>query len=189
VHEPTLADLFGHYQLMKRDAVAEPDEDNDIPMLLYVGEGPLAENVPCEVLCIVVSGGRDDMCQCLAAVMAQHFIPHWAAICSDGFVAKHADVPPEYLRAGGLIEMAAGKLPGVRECLTITAADHDGHVYANSRTYWFDTDGDIWFDDDDGPGDKMSGPMIDVLTDVTSLWGKSKIEVLQTIMERGPFMN
>ena len=189
MHEPTLDDLFRHYILMKRDVVADPDEDNDIPMLLYAGERPLDEDVPSEVYCIVVTGDRLDLCNCLAALMARHFIPYWTAICMDGFVAKGDDVPDEYMHPGGLVDMAAAGLPGVRECLTITAADHDGHVYANSRTYWFDNDGDIWFDDDDGPGEKMSGPMIDVLVDVTSLWGKSKMEVLQVIMERGPFMN
>jgi hypothetical protein len=187
----TVLDLmFRQYVDTKRATVDDKDEDdNDIPMLLYVGDGPLDEGVEGNVFCIVVPGGREDVCHALAYTMAQHFIPYWAAICSDGYVAKDSDVPDEYKHAGGLVELAALDSDIIKECLTITAFDHAGDAYSTSRTYWYDDDGDIWFNDEDGPASESSGPLIDVLKDVTSLWGKTHIEILQTIASRGPFLN
>jgi hypothetical protein len=190
VNRELLDALFHHYVLMKRGAVDEEDVDNDVPMLLYVGDEPMeTESDAAQVLCIVVPGGRDDVCAALAHTMAQAFIPNWACILADGFVAKDLDVPDEYKHAGGLIELAALGDANIKECLTITAVDHAGDQYANARTYWYDSDGDIWFDDEDGPGEKSEGPMIDVLRDVTSLWGMTHVEILSEIMKRGPFLN
>jgi len=182
-----LDSIFEHYMLMKRDTVQHPEMDNDVPMLLYISDEPY--NTPdSTLLCVVIPGGRDDMVQALAAVMARAFIPYWAAIVSDGYVAKDGDVPDEFKVAGGLVLAFAAGVP-VKECLTLTACDHEGEQYALSRTYWYDDDGDVWFDDDEGPGTDSVGPMIDILKDITSLWGKTQAEVISVILDRTHDMN
>lgn len=180
--------LFEHYMLMKRENVREAIGDNrDIPMLLYVADQPY-EAREAQLLCVVVPGGRDDVVRALASVMARAFIPYWAAIASDGYVAKDSELPDEYMHPGGLEEAFKAGIP-VRECLTLTAADHEGNQYALSRSYWYDDDGDVWFNDDEGPGTDSSGPLIDALKDITALWGKSQAEVIAVILERTVDMN
>jgi hypothetical protein len=186
VNESLLHAIFDDFREVKRAHVRDHDpDDRDIPMMIFVGEHEDDE----EVLAIIVPGAREDACQALAAVMARAFIPYWAAICMDGYVAKDVDVPDEFRHPGGLVELAAIGSDNVRECLTITAADHTGTKYAISQTYWYDSDGDIWFEDDDAPGDEMSGPMLDVLLDITSLWGKTHTEIIEEIMKRSPDRN
>lgn len=186
MNESLLQAIFDDFREVKRSHIRDAAEDDrDIPMMIFLGEHDSDE----EVLAIIVPGAREDACQALAAVMARAFIPYWAAICMDGWVAKETDVPDEFKHQGGLIELAALGSDNVKECLTITAADHTGTKYADSRTYWYDSDGDIWFDDSDGPGDEMSGPMLDVLLDITSLWGKTQTEIIEEIIKRSPDMN
>jgi hypothetical protein len=180
--------IFEQYMLMKRDVVREPEQDNDVPMLLYVGEQPF-DDLDGNVLCIVVPGGRDEVIGALAATMARMFIPYWAAIASDGYTAKAADIPDEYIRAGGVTELFAQNSAAVKECLTLTACDHEGGLYATSRTYWYDSDGDVWFDDEEEASSFSEGAIIDILKDITSMWGKSHAEVIAEVMRRMPDMN
>jgi hypothetical protein len=182
--------LFASYRDMKRDACRDGEVDRDVSMLLYLGEGPM-DDVQTQVLCIVIpTGGREDMVQALAAAMARMFVPYWAAVLSDGYVMS-ADDAPDIVPAGGLGALFALGDKNVRECLTITGCDHTGDVYADSVTYWYDDDGDVWFrDDEESPVKGTSeGPMIDVLKDVTSLWGKTQAEIIAVILERTVDMN
>jgi hypothetical protein len=187
MNESLLRLIFDDFREVKRAHVrgAEDDDDRDIPMMVFVGEHADDE----EVLCIIVPGARGELAAALAAVMARAFVPYWAAVCMDGYVAKDADVPEEFMHPGGLVEMALRGSDAVKECLTITAADHAGARYADSQTYWYDSDGDIWFDDGDGPGHEMSGPMFDLLIDITSMWGKSQVEIIAEILSRSTDMN
>jgi len=189
MNEVTLDDIFGGYREMKRQAVRDPDVDNDIPMLLYLGEGSM-DDEQMQILCVVIpSGDKGDLCNALAACMARQFIPYWAAVCTDGYVAKATDFPD--MVAGGLALMFDVGDDRVQECLTITATDNLGDMYADSVTYWYDDDGDLWFrDDQEAPVKGHSeGPLIDVLKDVCSLWGKTPAEVISTILERTPEVN
>lgn len=180
--------IFEDYQRMKRDAVDSDEVDNDIPMLLYVGEGPIESDTQVVVI-VIPTNDRNDLCQALAACMARMFIPHWATICMDGYTAADADVPEQFMHIGGLREMAALGVNGVKECLTVTAVDHVEGTYTNSRSYWYDDDGDIWFDDEEGPTADATGPMIEVLVDIVSMYGKTQAEILIEILSRTTDMN
>lgn len=188
MNEAMLASIFDDFREMKRSHVREADaDDRDIPMMVFVGDRPSDEDA--DVVAIIVPGSRNEVAQALAAVMARMYIPYWAAICSDGYVAKDMDVPEQFMHPGGLIELALSGSDAVKECLTITAADHVGGTYADSQTYWYDSDGDIWFDDSEGPTGEMNGPMIDILVDITSLWGKTQAEIIAEILSRTTDMN
>jgi hypothetical protein len=186
--EAMFASIFDDFCEMKRAHIREAAaDDRDIPMMVFVSDRPSEEDA--DAIAVIVPGSRNEIVRALAAVMARMYIPYWAAICSDGFVAKDGDVPEEFLHPGGLIEMALSGSDAVKECLTITAADHAGAKYACSRTYWYDSDGDIWFDDSEGPTGEMNGPMIDILVDITSLWGKTQAEIIAEILSRTTDMN
>lgn len=189
MNEELMRTLFDDYKETKRHAVRE--HDGEIPMFLYISNVSWndADDEEGVVGVIPIGGTIDDVAQVLAATMARAFIPYWAAILSDGYTISHDKLPPNH--AGGLEPLFRAGYPGVHECLTITAASHDGEIYADSVTYWFDSDGDIWYNDVDGPlsKDTTAGPMIDVLKDVTSLWGMSHAEIISEIMKRTPDVN
>jgi hypothetical protein len=181
--------IFDEYMGLKCAAVGLQPDDCDIPMLLYLGERPY-DDPKGEVLCVVLQvSGFQDACAALAHAMAEKFIPYWAAMLSDGYTAKNVDVPTEFNHPGGLGEMMKLGLPDVREVLSLVACDKAGDLYSISRTYYFDADGDIFFDDDEGPAMNSHGTMVDVLRDCTSLWGLSDSEVHTELMRRSPDMN
>jgi hypothetical protein len=191
VNHSMLEDIFNEYRLMKRAAVDHRDQldgDTDIPMLVYVGEGPMDDTETQVAVIVIPSGGREDLCNALASTMARMFMPHWAAVLTDGYVIKEDDAPSA-IPAGGLRELFEAGTHAVDECLTITACCHGGESYADSVTYWYDDDGDIWFRDNEGMASEMNGPLVEVIKDVTSLWGLTHDEVMREIMRRSPGMN
>jgi len=187
MNEMMMAALFDDYKQVKRRAAKERDQGEgcDIVMLMYVGDEPDDEGIV--AVAPISDTSMESVAALIAATMARAFIPYWVAILSDGYVAKHSDVT--YPAAGGLEALFRAGDSNVQECLTITVANHAGEVYADSATYWFDDDGDVWFDESEGPANALEGPMIDVLKDVTSLWGKTQAEIITEIMKRSPTIN
>lgn len=186
MNELVIANVFDSYAEMKRIVVADPNQDNDMPMILYAGPEPLEEPGG-DVVCVMIPTGQaHDVAGTLARIMAEDFIPNWCILCADVWTAKDDDIDFRGFPNHGLGLLFLLGHPAVSEALTVTAVSHDGSVYVDNRRYWYDDDGDIWFHDSDGvlrDAEKTQGLIFGMLQDATSLWGLPRQEVLNRIAD------
>ena len=178
--------IFYDYMEMKRVAVKEAD--GEVPMMLFAAPDPLDDterDTPIAAI-VVPSSSIDLVGRALAKLLAELFIPHWVACCSDAFIAPHGMAVDEGVaHRGDLEKLHQAGDKRIKEGLTITATDHEGDVYTNTVTYWFDSDGDIWYDDVEPStpeeAQQSEGPILDALRAVVSLHGLSESEIVAKI--------
>ena len=182
-----LGAIFHDYMDMKREAAKD---HQDVPMMIFAAPNALDDNDEPIAALVIGDGGHSGLIgEALGELCTKLFIPHWTACCSDGYVAKASDFPElNDARPGDLQVLYEAGDPRVKEVLTITALDKDGDMYAASVTYWYDSDGDVWFDDievarnDDAV--QTEGGVVEAMRAVTSLHGLSTAEVLAKIANR-----
>lgn len=175
-HIESILDFFRE---VKRHCVDDKDMPNDPPTFMFVGVEVDDDELDAPLVPAIALPVMDDIVPAISEWITNFGPPAWVAVCNDAYVAHLIEDDDKVFV--DLAELHAAGDKRVKEALTLAAAHHDGTEFMIEQTYWYDSDGDVWFDDLDYHT-SASGVIMNFLRVVVALHGQTREQMINSML-------